>query len=684
MKLYLDTETFSTTPIGNGLDRYAEDAEVMLLSYAIDDGDVQLWDRTTGAPMPKDLRKAFANESVTVIAHNAQFDRRVMMQNLIFAAPIERWVCTQAQAQAHGLPGSLDKLCRIFGLDADKAKDKAGRALIHLFCKPNKDGGRYDSESHPEHWAEFCEYAKQDIVAMRELHQRMPKWNYPNGKDYEVWCIDQTINDRGFAVDLDLVESAIDADTEDKKDLKRRAQRLTDGEVESATQRDAVLKFITQNYGITLPDMRADTLKRRIDDPNTPDGLRILLELRLAAGRNSASKYKAVQKAAGSDGRLRYTMRYCGAPVTGRWSGQVFQPQNLLRPTMSQEDVDVAIDDVKSGFANAFYDNVSEVLGNCVRGVIVAPPEKKIITCDLSSIEGRGLAWLSGEDYIVDFFGKVDREEVDYDSYMLAYAMCFNIDPSAVTKAQRTIGKPIDLAHGYGGGVAAFLTFAMVYHIDLAEVAEKVITGAPHVEIAQCFGKYDWAKERGYHAGLPKEQYAAFEYIKQRWRLARPKTTDFWKQLANAFENAVMFEREVFMAGDHVRVRRDGNWMRIRLPSGRALSLLNPKIHEGELRFDGMNAYTRKWQSNPTHGGKLAGIVTQAFASDILRARLPALEAEGYNVVLTVHDEAVCEVPDSDEFSVERMREIMIAPIDWAPGLPLNADGFETYRYRKD
>lgn len=681
MKIYIDTETYSEVPIKHGLSNYAAEVEVLLVTYALDDADVKLWDRTADKKMPSDLRAALDNPNSKLVAHNAQFDLRVLRG--IINLPTDRWICTQAQAQAHGLPGSLAALCDVFGLTGTSTK-KDGMALIRLFCMPNNKGERRTAQTHPVQWAEFCEYAMSDITAMRIIHAKMPSWNYPQGEGYQTWLLDQTINQRGFCVDLELVDAAIIADDIDKKDLKQRAKSAMKGEVESATQGAAVLKYILEAYGVTLPDLRADTVRRRIEDPNVPEGLKVLLELRLAAGRNSASKYKAVRRAASADGRLRNTLRFAGASGTGRWAAHVFNVQNMMRPTMSAAAIEEAIADIKSGYVNAFYDNVAEVLGNCVRGTVIAPEGKKLVVCDLSSIEGRMLAWLAGEDYMTDFFGQVDRKEVAYDSYMLDYAKCFDVPPESVTKAQRTIGKPINLAFGYAGGVAAFLTFAMVYHIDLPEVAKKIHASADPTQLAEAYGKYDWARKKGYSAGLPKEQYAAFEYTKCRWRDARPKTVVFWKALATAFENAVMFEGEVFMAGAHIKVRRDGDWLRIRLPSGRALTFLRPEITETGLTYAGISPYTHKWDRISTHGGKLAGIVTQASANDILRVALHRLEDAGYPTVFHVHDEVVCEVPDTEAFSVEGVREHMTAPIAWAQGLPLNAEGFETYRYRKE
>ena len=683
---YIDSETWSTVPIKSGFMNYVEGAEVMLVSYASGDDDVGLWDITRGEPMPSILEDNVYDERVKLVAHQSAFDRRMFQFTDLFPGAdlqVARWEDTMVQALAHGLPGGLDSLCKIFGVDADKAKDKRGRQLIQLFCKPTSSGKRNTEATHPAQWGDFRDYAKSDISAMRVIHRKMPRRNYPDRPvDFRVWEIDQRINQRGFLIDPVLAQAAVEAAKQEKATLAAKVIEATGNAVTAGTQGDALLKYIVESYGVELPDMRADTLKRRIEDENLPLELRQLLDLRVQSNRNSASKYTAALKSMNEDNRLRDTLQFCGAAGTGRWGGRVFQPQNMMRPTMDKEDIDKAINVIKSGLAPMIYDNLPEVLGNCVRGLIVAPPGKKLIVNDYSSIEGRGLAYLAREDYIVDFYRSVDADLVDYDSYMLAYAICFGVDPATVTKAMRQLGKPIELAFGYGGGVAAFLTFAMTYHIDLVKAMEAIWeTGDPH-HLAECLQKYEWAKKHGYHAGMQPRMYAAFEYVKQKWRTARPKTVQFWDDLSTGFKSAIMFENDVFSAGS-IKFKRQGHWLYMRLPSGRCLTFLKPLMKGDQITFMGLDRYTKQWKRQSTHGGKLSGLATQAMANDILRVALPKLEDNGYEVVLTVHDEAIAETPDTDEFTSEGMAALMTEEIEWMPGFPLASDGFECVRYRK-
>lgn len=686
-KLYIDSETFSTTPLKAGFMNYVGAAEVMLVSYARDEGDIGLWDITRGEEMPNELADGVYDSRVKLVAHNSAFDRRMFYYTDLFPGAdleVARWEDTMVQALAHGLPGGLDTLCKIFGVDTDLAKDKKGKALIHVFCKLNGKGERNTEATHPEQWEMFRTYAMRDISSMRIIHKKLPRRNYPDRPiDFKVWEINQRINQRGFMIDVELAEAAVELASDEKLILKSKVQENTDGEVESATKNNELLRHILASYGVDLPNLRADTLKRRIEDENLPIELRQLLDLRVQSGRNAAAKYKAGLNVVNADHRVRDTIQFSGAAGTGRDAGRVIQPQNFMRPTMGKSEIADAISAVKSGIAPYVYDNLSEVLGNCVRGLIIAPPGKKLIVNDYSSIEGRGLAWLAREQYIIDFYGQVDRGEVDYDSYMLAYAICFGVDPATVTKAMRQLGKPIELAFGYGGGVAAFLTFAMTYHIDLVAAAKAIWETGDPKHLADCLNKYTWAKKHGYHAGMEPEMYAAFEYVKQKWRAARPKTVQFWEDLSIGFKSAIMFPDENFRAGP-ITFRRMGQWLYMRLPSGRCLTFLQPVMKGDQITFMGIDRYSRQWTSQYTHGGKLSGLATQAMANDILRCAMPPLEENGYEIVLLVHDEAIAETPDTDEFTSDAMAELMTQDIPWLPNFPLASDGFETYTYRKE
>ncbi|ENC2022837.1 DNA polymerase [Escherichia albertii] len=684
-RLYLDLETFSEVPIKNGTHAYSEGAEVMLFAWALDDAPVQVWDLTETQKIPLELRLALKKPEVEVWAHNSHFDRTVLRHAMPELAPdITRWRDTMVQALAHGLPGALGALCEVLGVPQDKAKDKGGTALIQLFCKPrpkNSKLRRATSKTHPEEWRRFVAYAGLDIEAMREVHKRLPKWNY-QGAELAHWHRDQRINDRGACMDVQLAHAAVEAVDQEQKRLAKRTQAMTGGEVQAATQRDAMLKHIVESYGVILPDMQKSTLERRIADPDLPPAVKELLAIRLQASMTSTSKYKTLIKGVSHDGRLRGTLQFCGASRTGRWAGRLFQPQNLSRPTLPQEQIDFGIDALKAGCADLLFNNIMELTSSALRGCIMAPESKKLVVSDLSNIEGRMLAWLAGEQWKLDAFREYD-EGTGPDLYKLAYARAFNISPDDVDKYQRQIGKVMELGLGYGGGVAAFLTFALVYGLDLNELANAALPNIPREVIHEAKSWYDESVKRKVTYGLSERVFIACDSLKRLWRRAHPATCDFWHEIERTVRAAIATPKRTLCCG-YLKVRRDGAWLRIQLPSGRAVCYPSPTIEDGDITYRGVNSYSRKWQRLKTYSGKLAENVTQAAARDVLAGNMPLIEDAGYSIVLTVHDEVITEAPDTDDFNDTALSALLSTNPEWAPDIPLNAGGFEAYHYRKD
>ena len=537
--------------------------------------------------------------------------------------------------------------------------------------------------AHPEQWAEFLEYSRQDIIAMRAVSQTLPSWNYrPGHPELALWHLDQRINDRGFAVDLDLAHGAITAVAKEQARLKAETSDATDGDVDSPSQGAALLVHILAEHGVSLPDMRADTLRRRMSDPELPEAVRLLLSIRLESAKTGTAKYRRAAQATSSDGRLRNTLQFAGAQRTSRWAGRTFQPQNMMRPDMPQTEIEAGIEAMKAGCAHLVFPDVMRVAGNAVRGCIVAPPGRKLTVADLANIEGRGLAYLAGEGWKVRAFGDYDAG-TGPDLYVLAYAKAFGVPPGQVTEAQRQIGKVMELGLGYQGGVGAFLTFAAVYRMDLEGLAAAVQASTPAERWADAERVRTWAVKNGRDLGLPAHVYVACEVLKKAWRDAHPATVKLWDDLGDAFFRATLNPGITFSA-QALRVQRTGAWLRIRLPSGRYLCYLNPEIDEdGNATYSGVNQYTRQWGRIKTYSGKVAENCTQAWARDVLAHNMPAIDAAGYEIVLTEHDELLTETPDSDEFSAETLSAMMSKPPPWARGCPLSAKGFETYRYRK-
>ena len=701
--LWFDTETYSECDLkAHGTHRYAEhpSTEITVAQWALDDGEPTVIDCT--APHGERdssvnyVKHLLADTDCEIVAHNSAFDRTLLRHCWGIDVPVERWRDTMVKALSHGLPGALGKIGPILGLEEGDLKDKRGGELIQLFCKPrpkNSKLRRADRTTHPREWAEFLAYSRQDIVSMRAIDRTLPQWNYkPGGAELALWHLDQRINDRGFQVDLDLARAAIAATDIEKARLKRETRAATDDLVSAPSKRDDMLAFILAEYGVDLPDMKADTLRRRLEDPYLPDGVKLLISIRLEATKTSTAKYQALVKATSDDGRLRNTLQFAGALRTSRWAGRIFQPQNMPRPTegFDGELQELAVDALKQGYATLDGD-VMLLTSNCIRGAIIAPPGKKLVVADLANIEGRKLAWLAGEQWKLQAFRDYD-DGTGHDLYKLAYARSFNVDPATVGKGmQRQIGKVMELGLGYEGGVAAFVTFAAVYKMDLHELADAVHSTAPKQALARAYKMHEWAMKqpsmKKVADAMPQNVYVACETLKHAWREAHPATVALWAAAKEGVALAIENPGTTFDIGQHLKARRDGAWLRVRLPSGRYLCYLQPKVDAaGQLSYMGVSQYTRQWTRIKTYGGKLIENADQASSRDILASSMPRVEAAGYEIVLTVHDELITEVEDHPDcsYSSDELARLMSTVPAWAEGLPLAAAGFECTRYRKD
>lgn len=690
--LYGDLETYSEVPINDGTYRYAENSEVMVFAYAVDDGPVRVWDVTADPVMPLDLHAAWVDDEVILVFHNSMFDRTVLSNAPAWKGGcprLHRWRDTLVQALAHSLPGGLEKLCGVLNIPEELWK-QPGKELIQLFCKPrpkNQKLRRATRETHPAEWARFLDYAKFDIVSMRAVHKKLPVWNW-GPKEIDLWHLDQRMNDRGFAVDLPLVDGAIKAVAEEQKYLAGRTHEMTDGDVGSATQRDKLLAYLLIEHGVELPDMTSDTVERRMQDPDLPIELRDLLGVRLEASTASVAKYKRVRRSVSADGRLRGTHQFCGAARTGRWAHRAFQPGNLPRPTMKNHVIEEDITALKDGTSSVILPSVMKSASNAIRGVIVAPKRRKLVVADLSNIEGRKGAWLAGEKWKLQAFCDFDAG-TGQDLYKRAYGKAFNVDPAFDHKTleghlARQIGKVMELMLQYEGGVGAFVTGAAAYGIDLEDLAKRAWSTIPKDVLEEAISFRAWVLEQGGNDyGLPDKVFIVCDALKRLWRQAHPEIVETWADLRRAVTVVVENPGQVIETR-RVTIRRDGNWLRIILPSGRSLCYPSPRVAGSSITYMGINPYSRKWQRLATYGGKLLENITQASSRDVFAGSLPAIEAAGYDPLALIHDETVTETPDSSEFSAERLGMLMSTVPDWAPGLPLAAAGFDCYRYRKD
>lgn len=717
--IFFDTETFSETPIRWGTYRYTSICEPLVATYAKDDDPVECWDITAGGPMPQYLEYLLEDTDDEIVSHFAMFDRNVLKYGLKKDIPIPRWRCSMTKALAHALPGGLDLLCEILDVPLDQRKLKTGRQLVRLFCMPrpkNSKLRRATRETNPAEWLEFLDYAKFDIPSMRAVWKKLPNWNY-SGEELALYHLDQRMNDLGVPVDVDLARAAVSAVERAKIVLKGRTIVLTNDEVESTTKRDQLLAHILREYGIDLPDAQKSTLERRIQDENLPRELRELLSIRLQASSTSTAKYQALLNGVMPDGRLRGTQQFSGAGRTRRWAHRGFQPGNLPRPDMDHADIEAGIEAIKGDYEDLVFPDVMSLASNAVRGCIAASAGRKLVIADLANIEGRDQAWLAGEEWKLQAFREYDtvkgtdgkwygapeyyaaalrREYIELgldakgepvrkgpDMYKLAYAKAFKIPHTEVTRKQRQIGKVMELMLGYEGGVGAYVTGSATYGVDLEALAKTAWDTLPGDVVYEATSFLEWTRKEGRTTfGLSDEVFITCDSLKRMWRRAHPAISSIWKELKDASVEAIDRPGNTFTVR-RFKLRRDGAWFRIQLPSGRCLCYPSPQVKNGTITYLGTNQYSRKWGRLGNYGGKEFEQACQSLAGDFLKANLPRIVEEGYELFLTVHDEAACETPDLPAYDHRHLSALMaIAPV-WAPDMPLAAEGFTTYRYRK-
>lgn len=668
--LDLDLETRSTVHIKRGTHRYAEGSEIILTAWGIYPGPIQVYDNLHDWYMPQDLADALEDPSVMVRSHGP-FDPIIMNYHGYEIKP-ERHICTMALARSCSLPGSLDKLCKLLEVPPELVKLDTGKELIKLFCIPNKKGAYNDPKDYPKEWAFFKEYAGHDLVAMREVVRRLPTNNFD--LDSEARAIYDTINNRGFKVDIELATSAIEHISFELENSKETTAELTSENVGSVTQTKALLNYIIEKTGKFITDLKGSTVATLLKDGDLPKAVCQLLELRQNICKSSTSKYKRVLECVCADGYIRGSMVFNGALRTRRNTGAIFQPLNLPRPTVKGNDLEDGINLLKYNMGYTGRKSIMPLCSSALRGVIVAPEGKKIVVSDWANVEGREAAWYSGESWKVRAFRDFDNG-MGADLYKLSYATMMNRVVEEVNDDdERNTGKVSELALQYGGSVSAFLVFALVYNLNIAELARKLqITNVLAWEKA--VKSYEYAWKNGRLLGLDEFTYKRIAYIVQAWRLAHPKIVSKWYDLDNKCKRAI---RLCLDEVDPVDPFMHGRFLIVPLPSGQWLMYLDAKVDDRGITFtDGRFGTVR------TYGSKIFENVIQSMNRDILCACLPECVKQGYDPRLTIYDEIVTYTPDLPEYSQEGLSLIMTAGTSWTMGLPLAAKGFEAYRYRK-
>ena len=671
--LFLDTETFSATDIkGAGLYRYMEDPafEVMLLPYAWNDEPVRvldLFDPADRAELP-DIIAGLKDPDTLKVAHNAPFEREAYRQQFGFYQPPEEWLDTMVLCAMNGLPMSLEAAGAALQLEEQKLKE--GTLLINYFCKPCKptiaNGGRTRNlpEHAPDKWERFKAYAGRDVETMRLIYRKLEGYKTT---DFErrVWALDARINERGVMVDTELAEAAVAVDEAFKAEHEDEMRKLTGLDNPNSV---AQLKGWLEAVGLECESLNKATvkdLKKGALDKTT----KRVLELRQLLGKTSTTKYQAMTRSVCADNRIRGILQYYGAGRTGRWAGRLLQVQNL--PQNHLDDIGTVREIVRQRDLETLelaFDSVPDVLSQLIRTALVAKEGHTFLVADYSAIEARVIAYLAGEQWRQDVFagdGKI---------YEASYAKAFNVPIESVKKGspERQKGKIMELALGYGGGVNALVAFG-ADKLGLSEAElQGLVTAWRNASpmIPDLWRRVETAAKR------------ALENPGRRVAVMRK-----YKDAARAAENEALTGRSGyspnFLAGGEVCTYwRDKDALRCKLPSGRILTYWQAGIEDGGVVFMGQNQTTRKWEKTQTWGGRLVENIVQAYARDCLAVALLRLTEAGYRICFHVHDELIAEAPDGSRW--QDMAAIMGEPIDWAPGLLLRADGYETKFYMKD
>lgn len=697
--LTLDYETYSPLDIYSvGLARYAQQAEVMLCSYKVDHGPTQMWDATVDPQMPEELNYALRGDG-QLLAFNYGFERTITEVCFGIKTEPDRWEDTMVLALTAGYPGKLSKLCAAYGLTEDEAKLSDGGKLINLFCKPapkNHKIRRYTRHEKPEEWERFKEYCARDVDVTRLLWDELPHWTYNHERP--VWALDQVINQRGLAFDADLARAAILLCNTETVRCDAEMTEVTGGSVKSVASTAALRAWASEQLGTEVKSLAKDKVDMYLNRA-LPPALRRALELRQYAGRSSVAKYEAGLRMQ-LEGRIYNSLQFYGAGRSGRWAGRGLQPHNMFRPDPEiKKHMETAVRAIKGGHAKFLYDRPLEVAASCARAMVSAAPRKKLIVADSANIEGRMLAALAGEEWKLQAFR--DQDAGGTGVYELSYARSFGVDVANVIGGQRQIGKVQELALGYQGGPDAYVSMGANYGVDPQDVVEPVQAAVDNE-------KWDyWAKLYSPRRSrtLTLDQWTALSIIVAGWREAHPETVTYWADQERAAIASVQTPGEVVAVrgiGYLTTTHNSRDYLLCRLPSGRKLVYCHPELEMTTITYVDKETAEEKtfeklalryygyqehmWRRTYTYGGKLVENITQACARDVLAHGMQKAESAGYPVVLTVHDEIVCETDDTPRWNLAELIELMTDAPQWVHdlGMPMSAAGYEDSYYRKD
>ncbi len=646
----VDIETYSSVDLASaGVYAYAEspDFEVLIIGYKFDDEEeVKVHDCTRPGCWPRDFLDALTDPGIVKTAYNANFERTCLAAALEEEMPPEQWRCTMVKALTLGLPRGLADVGIAMGLPADKLKDPQGKALIQYFskpCKPTKsNNGRTRNlpEHDPEKWKLYLSYNRQDVVTEQEILRRLSIYETTK-EEQDLWSLDQRMNDDGVRVDIPMVEKIVGYDTQRREELAQEARELTGlPNPNSLTQ----LKGWLSEQGVHVTQLRKDDLGKLLSG-DLPANVRRMLEIRQALGKTSVAKYSAMLTATCKDDRLRGILQFYGANRSGRWAGKLVQTHNLARNTLP--DLDLARELVCEGDFDALqtlFGETSFVFSELVRTAFIPSKGCRFVVSDFSAIEARVISWVAGEEWRLQAFR--DGKDIYCETASQMYHV--PVVKHGVNGELRQKGKVAELACGYQGGVGAM-------------------------------------KQMDKGGTIPEEE---LQSVVDQWRSANPRIVKLWRQAEMAARTAIEEHRPVRIRNGITFSYVNRNLF-IRLPSGRKLCYWETRLAQDDrgrqsIVYKGVNQTTKQWADVETYGGKIVENIVQAIARDCLAVTMTRVSGAGYRIVMHVHDEMIVDVPNEDKEALDRINAMMAEPIDWAPGLPLKGDGYETPFYRKD
>ena len=659
-ELGIDIETYSSNDLVNcGVYKYVEapDFTILLFSYSEDGGPVKCVDFALGESLPEDIRQALTDPTIIKTAFNASFERICLGKYYGQHLDAAQWRCTMVRAARMGLPLSLAQCGEVLNLEQQKMTE--GKALIRFFSVPaksvkkdsadlfttGKNPNRHLPADYPDKWAVFKSYNIRDVEVEQAILAKVRRLEVP-AFDEELYTADQEINDRGVMIDAQMVANAARFDDDYKAELLKEAQALTG--LDNPNSPAQIKQYIHQATGLPIQSLNKKDLgdiEKQLKYWPKP---RRVLEIRREMGKTSNKKYPAMLQCVCQDGRIHGLLQFCGAARTGRWAGRLVQIQNL--PQNHLQDLDYARQLVKAGDLADFelnYSNPTQVLSELIRTAFIAKPGCTFHVCDFSAIECRVIAWLAGENWVLDVFKNGG------DIYCATASKMFNkpVEKHGRNAELRQKGKIATLALGYGGGVSAL----------------EVMGGA--------------------RLGLTEDEE---KDTVNKWREANPHIVRLWAIVEKAAYTAIKTGKNVQINRGIVIGKRLG-MLTITLPSGRTICY--PRVGIGEesdrwresrevIEYEGLNQTTKKWGTIRTYGGKLVENIVQAIARDILGIVILRARERDLDVVFHIHDEIIVEAKPGQ--TLQSVEALFSEPIAWCQDLPLKGAGYSTPYYLKD